>query len=89
MKYIWDKQVGAWVPRDEYCAPARSGVQIVRDIDPYVSTITGERITSRSHHRDHLRAHRCIEVGNEFAQSKPNFAVPGLRTDILRSMGRG
>lgn len=89
MKFIWDRHAQAWVPRDEYRAPAATGVQIVRDIDPYRSTITGERITSRSHHRDHLRAHNCIEVGNEFTQAKPNFAVRGLRGDILRSMGRG
>lgn len=42
------------------CAP-----QVLKDIDPYVSQIDGSLITSRSQHRDHLRQHGCIEVGNE------------------------
>ena len=42
------------------CAP-----QVIKDIDPYVSMIDGSLITSRSQHREHLRAHGCIEVGNE------------------------
>lgn len=42
------------------CAP-----QVISDIDPYISQIDGSLITSRSQHRDHLKAHGCIEVGNE------------------------
>ena len=37
----------------------------VPDIKPYQSIITKEWITSRSHHRAHLKKHNCIEVGNE------------------------
>jgi hypothetical protein len=35
------------------------------DIKPYRSMIDGSMITSRSQHRDHLRQHNCVEVGNE------------------------
>lgn len=42
------------------CAP-----QVISDIDPYISQIDGSLITSRSQHRDHLRANGCVEVGNE------------------------
>jgi len=42
-----------------------SGPQVIKDIEPYKSMIDGQMITSRSRHRDHLRAHGCIEVGNE------------------------
>lgn len=42
------------------CAP-----QVLNDIDPYISQIDGSLITSRSQHREHLKAHGCIEVGNE------------------------
>lgn len=42
-----------------------SGPQIVRDIDPYKSMVTGEAITSRSQHREHLKRHDCIEIGND------------------------
>ena len=47
------------------CAPAT-----ISDIQPYKSMLTGEMITSRSQHRDHLRAHGCVEVGNETPQPK-------------------
>ncbi len=35
------------------------------DIEPYKSMITGEMITSRSQHRDHMRQHGVMEAGNE------------------------
>lgn len=69
-------------------ARSADGVQIIKDIDPYKSTITGEAITGRRQHRDHLRAHGCIEVGNEFKPHKPNWDVPGRVQDIQRAMER-
>lgn len=65
-----------WLPVDEYEAivssrrgeVARSSLpspMMVRDIEPYQSVITGEMITSRSKHREHLRSHGAIEMGNE------------------------
>lgn len=52
---------------------------ITADIQPYKSMITGERIRSRSHHREHLRDHGCQEVGNEKpkqrAKSAPKMSV--------------
>ena len=47
-----------WVPKER--APYVSS-----DIQPYKSQVTGEMITSRSQHRDHMRQHKMIEVGNE------------------------
>ena len=44
--------------------------QITTDIQPYRSMITGERIAGRSQHREHLRRHGCIEIGNEMPKSK-------------------
>ena len=32
---------------------------------PYKSMITGEMIPSRAAHREHLKKHGCVEVGNE------------------------
>lgn len=61
-KYYADKD-GHWVAHKPAEDP--SGVLIVPDIAPYQSMITGEMITSRSRHREHLRQHDCFEVGNE------------------------
>jgi hypothetical protein len=52
----------------EYRAPSRSalsGPMVIRDIGEYRSTIDGSMITSRNQHRDHMRAHDVVEVGNE------------------------
>ena len=65
-----------------------SGPQVVRDIEPYKSMITGEMITSRSTHRDHLRAHGCIEVGNEIkaAMTRPEPKRQDTRKQLLHSI---
>jgi len=39
--------------------------EIMPDIDPYTSMVTGEIITSRSKHRQHLQEHGLQEIGNE------------------------
>lgn len=38
---------------------------IMRDIGEYKSPLDGTMITSRSAHREHMRTHDVIEVGNE------------------------
>lgn len=42
-------------------SPVRANV----DIAPYKSMVTGEVISSRAKHRDHLKKHDLVEVGNE------------------------
>ena len=72
----FDTVTKTWLPVEEYDrvmasrrdAKARSALpspMMMRDIEPYESVITGEMITSRSAHRDHLRQHGGIEMGNE------------------------
>lgn len=39
--------------------------QVISDITPYISQIDGSVISSRSKHKQHLKDHGCIEVGNE------------------------
>lgn len=38
---------------------------VVADIQPYKSMVTGEMITSRSVHKQHLKDHKLVEIGNE------------------------
>lgn len=62
--------------------------QITTDIAPYKSMITGERIAGRRQHRDHLRAHGCIEVGNETPQNrKPEVSKVSRREKLTRQLG--
>lgn len=67
--------------------PLPEGVVVIPDIKPYKSMITGEMITSRSQHREHLKVHGCVEVGNEtkYLQAKrPDFESP-QRKELIRS----
>jgi putative FmdB family regulatory protein len=48
-----------------------SPVNVMADIKPYKSMVDGSMITSRSQHRQHLKRHGCIEIGNENPITKP------------------
>jgi len=69
-RFIQD-ETGKLVPEDEYVPPQRTGPDILPDITPYRSMATGEMITSRSRHREHLKRHGLIEVGNENPRTRP------------------
>jgi hypothetical protein len=45
--------------------------------------IDGSMIMSRSVHRDHLRQHGCIEVGNEKMESRPPPPID-TRKEVMR-----
>ena len=66
--------------------------QVMPDIQPYQSMITGEEITSRSRHREHLKAHGCVEVGNEVPHMVKNMhkpaPPPGLRDALMQAAHR-
>ena len=51
-------------------------VQIMREIEPYRSQITGEWITSRAKHQEHLRKHGMVEIGNDSSLTKPRKSFP-------------
>lgn len=58
---------------------------VAADIQPYKSMITGEMITSRSQHRNHLKQHKMIEVGNELHHMTPKKKAPppGLKQTLI------
>lgn len=60
---------------------------LMPDLKPYRSMADGSLITSRSKHREHLRAHNCVEIGNEtkHLQPKPMRSPPGLKDEIIRA----
>jgi len=59
-------------------------LQIVPDIQPYRSMIDGSTIGSRSRHRDHLRAHGCIEIGNETQPVPAPIETPKAQRDARK-----
>ena len=54
----------------------RFAPDVLPDIEPYTSMITGETITSRSRHREHLKAHGYVEIGNDSSLRKPYTGIP-------------
>lgn len=59
---------------------------VVADIQPYQSMCDGSWITSRSQHREHLKAHGVIELGNEKLPTPPAKIAPppGLKDTLIR-----
>lgn len=53
------------IGKDYIQEPRLNAPAVMGDIKPYTSMVDGSLITSRSHHREHLRQHGCIEVGND------------------------
>jgi len=69
----------------EASLPPRAGPYIISDIRDYPSVVTGEMITSRSQHREHLRMHGCVEVGNEMP-SVSREPLPPVSQDLAAAM---
>ena len=59
---------------------------IIADIKPYKSMVTGEIIHSRTKHRNHLKDHGCIEVGNEtkYVSKQPEHKRVDWKPEIIR-----
>ena len=85
-RFIWDKEKRDFVSFDEYVFPVNNSAPMVMgDIKPYQSMIDGSIIESRSKHREHLKQHGMIEVGNEtkyLNQRKPLESPNGLKRTI-------
>jgi hypothetical protein len=67
----------------------RIGLQIMKDIEPYKAVgLPGQPVIgSRRHHKDAMRAHGMVEVGNEKVEKKYE-APPGLREDLKRAIDK-
>ena len=75
------------VPKDEYTPRGPTGPFILGDIQPYKSMVTGEMIQGRRQHREHLRQHGCIEVGNEkLPMTRPQPKSDDIKRDLYQVM---
>ena len=68
--------------------PRSEGTMVMPDIQPYKSMIDGTMITSRSQHREHLKAHGCQELGNEPLKwlDKPYQGIPDANPQGRREL---
>ena len=64
-RYIQDPKTGKLIPAEEWYETREQAPFVMPDIQPYQSMADGTMITSRSHHREHLKRHGLVEIGNE------------------------
>lgn len=76
----WACFAGRWAP----LGSVNDAVFIMPDMAGYVSPVDGREITSRTHHRAHLREHNLLEVGNERPKARvPEYkSTQGLREEL-------
>ena len=63
------------------CAP-----MVNPDIGAYKSMVTGEMIDGRVKHRDHLKRHNCVEVGNEKLGPKKYEGDHNVRPEMMEAI---
>lgn len=54
-----------WIPANEAAAERVEGPMIQGALKPFISMLDGKEVTSRLQYQADLRAHGCVEVGNE------------------------
>jgi hypothetical protein len=89
--FVYCKEKGELIPKEEYYGSSEVNAPMVQaDIAGYKSMVTGEWIGSRSTHRQHLKEHRLVEIGNEIkahtTKQAPKVDREQLRRDIHTSM---
>jgi len=82
--WVQDPHTLKLIPKDEYRPRSDAGFFVMGDIQPYKSMVTGEMIMGRRQHREHLRQHGCIEVGNE--KLTPKAPTPMNREERRRDL---
>jgi hypothetical protein len=83
MKKVYVQIDGELIEKSTYYADPVAPM-VMPDIQPYQSMADGSMITSRSHHREHLRQHNCIEIGNESMERKAP-QLTNNRREILQA----
>jgi len=89
--FVFDKETNKLIPKSEYYGSSDvNAPMVMNDIGGYQSMVTGEWIGSRSQHREHLKAHRLVEIGNETkahtTKQAPKVDREQIRRDIHTSM---
>jgi hypothetical protein len=91
--FVYDKEKGELVPKEEYYSASVSNAPFVmNDIQPYKNMVDGQMITSRSTHREFLKANRLVEIGTDVkahtTKQAPRVDRERLRRDIAESLNR-
>jgi hypothetical protein len=68
----------------------QSAHHVMADMQPYQSMVDGSMIEGRRQHREHLKSHKLIEVGNEVKHLKGygDYRPKGVKQDLIREFKR-
>ena len=69
--YVQDPVTLELVEKSQYQRREVNAPMVMTDIAGYKSMATGEWIGSRSTHREHLKQHHLVEIGNEKMTNTP------------------
>ena len=83
--YAIERGVVTCDKRDETDDP---GYMVMPDIQPYQNMVNGGIITSRSKHREFLKQHNLVEIGNEKQKSVADLRKTGVKESLVASMQR-
>jgi len=77
------------VKAEEYVRPQTERTHLIMpDYQPYKSMVTGEMIEGRAAHREHLKRHNVVEVGDAYDKKlpTPKAVTPpsGLKETLAR-----
>ena len=90
MRRTWVYIDGVAYEKGEHPVDPKSAL-VMPDIKPYRSMADGSIISSRSEHREHLKRHGCVEVGNEvkahlsYYDRLPKDVAPQQRKELIRA----
>ena len=86
-RWIWDATLKDLVPIEEFNREPVAPF-VMDDAKPYKSMATGEMIVGRAQHRDHLKRHSLVEIGDAYDKGvpkpKPIQSPPGLKETLAR-----
>ena len=85
VRKTWIQIDGKLVPKDEVVGgQPRSGLEIIGDIEPFESPITGEVIRGRNHLRRHMKEHGVTNIGDY----SPEFLEKRRKERLIKAAGQ-
>jgi len=60
-RFIWDRDKQCFVPYDKIKRRSTARLQVIEDIDPFISPIDRKVVGGRRQKRDHMKAHGVVE----------------------------
>lgn len=82
---------GKVIPKSEagpHPLEGKRPVNLMKDIEPFVSVVDWSVVSSRSERREHNKRNQCIDIGDDPAilRPRPAYEPKGIAEDIKRAI---